>query len=643
MSAEELAPQPSEVFPTMFDNLPGMVFRRISTPSGYRFAYLSRGCAELTGHEPDDLIAPGVVRYEDLIHPEDRQKFGKELWDAIELSADYELDYRIITASGVTKWIREKGHPTYHEDGTLDYVDGIATDAMARKKIEDGALAASEEKYHQLVDLAPIAIIVQTNGIIRFVNRAGLEIMGAKDRTEVVGQSAHQFVHPETLPFLMNRVKKIMETGEQSEPTNMKFLRPDGKVIYVDSAAGPITYQGEPSIQVVMRDVTDRILLEEQLRQSQKMEAIGRLAGGVAHDFNNLLTAINGYAELGLRRMNDPDRLHRDLTQILKAGESGASLVHQLLAFSRKQVLQPKVLDVNKLIAGMEGMLQRLIGEDINLITDLGPDVANLKADPGQIEQVMMNLVINARDAMPHGGRLTITSKNAGEVTLPNREGDGEATVAAVNLAVADTGYGMEKGTVDRIFEPFFTTKETGKGTGLGLSTVYGIVNQSGGEIAVHSSPGEGTTFDILLPAATEEIDESECKVGASPGGSESVLLVEDDPNVRDLAKQILVHEGYQVTEAASGEEALDLMAAGKLKVDILVTDVVMPGMGGAALARQFRKFHPQTRILFMSGYTEDAIVQHGVLESDVAFLQKPFRTTEFAQKVRDVLDDNPY
>ncbi|MCI0486919.1 MAG: response regulator [Blastocatellia bacterium] len=381
--------------------------------------------------------------------------------------------------------------------------------------------------------------------------------------------------------------------------------------------------------------------VEEQLRQSQKMEAVGRLAGGVAHDFNNLLTAILGYSEILIASLDERDPLCKHVEEIKKASDRAASLTRQLLAFSRKQVLQPKVINLNLVVADMEKMLGRLIGEDINLVTYPDPNLGRIKADPGQIEQVIMNLAVNARDAMSGGGRISIETAN---ITLDAPHTDGHINLQSgpyVMLAVTDTGCGMDRETQSLIFEPFFTTKEKGKGTGLGLSTVYGIVHQSGGDIVVESEPGRGATFKIFLPRvadAGEIIEQAEALAEVYPV-SETILLVEDEEIVRNLLHDILRMKGYHVLEAANGIEALELCRRTSRTIDLMITDVVMPQMGGRELAERLAELRPETRVLYVSGYTEDEMVHHGVSQEKMNFLQKPFSPDALIQKVRHILD----
>jgi nitrogen-specific signal transduction histidine kinase/CheY-like chemotaxis protein len=393
---------------------------------------------------------------------------------------------------------------------------------------------------------------------------------------------------------------------------------------------------------ITERKLTQQVLRksEEHLRQSQKMEALGRLAGGIAHDFNNLLTAIIGYSSLLYDRLAGDESAIDQVLEIKTAGERATSLTQQLLAFSRHQVLQPKVLDLNAIVADFDRMLRRLVGERIKVAVDCEPALRQVRADPGEIGRAIMNLSLNARDAMPEGGTLTIETANVTltEVDVPNKE---LAPGRYVMMAVRDTGVGIDAEVRAHIFEPFFTTKDTGKGTGLGLATVLGIVEQSGGAIRCESEPGRGTTFAIFLPAVAEAVDKGAHPAGflaKAPKGSEVILLVEDEDAVRKLARMILEASGYVVLEARNGREGLALCEAHAGPIDLLVSDVVMPELGGRELAEGALKLRPGMKVMFMSGHTQDVILKEGV-QKGTAFLQKPFTAVEIAQKVRETLD----
>jgi len=422
-----------------------------------------------------------------------------------------------------------------------------------------------------------------------------------------------------------------------------RIQRPDGQIRWVQSKIKPFLSGKGNLVRIdgVISDITERKRLEEQLLHSQKLEGIGRLAGGIAHDFNNLLTAIGGHSELLLNSLESTSPLRWEIDEIRKAGERAAALTRQLLAFSRKQILEPRILDLNSAVANTEKLLRRLIGEDVDLVTLMASDLKPVKADPGQIEQVIINLAINARDAMPKGGKLTIETAN---VEVDDAYVQSHGIVQAghyVVLAVSDNGCGMNQEVQSHIFEPFFTTKEPGKGTGLGLSTVYGIVKQSGGYIWVYSEPESGTSFKIYLPQVEGEV-ELTAPVSVAPEaarGGETILVAEDEDVVRRLILTVLGKQGYTVIEAMDGDEALQISAQHPGKIELLLTDTVMPRMSGPILSQRLKTARPETKVLYMSGYTNDAVVLHDMLESGVAFLQKPFRPDDLARKVREVLD----
>jgi len=430
----------------------------------------------------------------------------------------------------------------------------------------------------------------------------------------------------------------VVLTGLSDEAVGMKA---------VQEGAQDYLIKGEIQESHLIRSLhyaRERKGMEEQLLQAQKMEAVGNLAGGVAHDFNNVLTAIMGYSELILDALPEGHPEHNHIEEIRKAGERAAALTRQLLAFSRKQILQPEVLCLNEVVSGMTKMLKRMIPEDVELVAVLDPALDRVKLDPMQMEQVLMNLAVNARDAMPKGGKLTLETANA-ELDAAYTKIHPEIQPGNyVMLAVSDTGCGMDEEIQARIFEPFFTTKEKSKGTGLGLSTVYGIVKQSGGSIFVYSEPGKGTAFKIYLPRVEEVPGErgpavEKRPVPALPQGAETVLVAEDDETLRRLIYEILQSSGYAVLEAGRGEEALRLAGEHAGPIHLLITDMVMPGMGGREVAGRLAALRPGTRVLYVSGYTDDAVVRHGVLESGVAFLQKPFVPEALLRKVREVLD----
>jgi PAS domain S-box-containing protein len=453
-------------------------------------------------------------------------------------------------------------------------------------------------------------------------------------------------IYPDDQEQIGTLCQLVLHEDQQRE-LEYRMVAADGRIVWLRNIISPVrdTEGKVQKLRGIMMDITERKQLEEQFLQSQKMEAIGRLAGGIAHDFNNLLTVIRGYTDLLLYRIGKGDPGYKNLLEISKATDRAASLSRQLLAFSRRQVLQPKMLDLNTVVTELEKMLRRLIGEDIDMVTILDPTLGYVKVDPVQIEQAIMNLVVNSRDAMPKGGKLIIKTENLYlDEAYTNQRIDVQPG-HYVMLSVSDTGCGMDEETMSHIFEPFFTTKESGRGTGLGLATVYGIVKQSGGHIEVYSEINRGTTFKIYLPRIIEE-DTREPSPNALmekwPGGSETILVVEDEEGVRALAREVLKEKGYKVLEASGCDEAISTCEQISNPIHLLLIDMVMPKMSGHELAKRLLELHPEIKVIYMSGYADDTVIQYGALESDVPFLQKPFTPTTLLHKVREVLDAPP-
>ncbi len=511
--------------------------------------------------------------------------------------------------------------------------------AIERSRSER-ARRESEERYRFLFDHNPHPMWVLDAETLAFlaVNNAALQHYGYT-RQEFLALNLNDLRPPgDTDPVLedvRNRAPGIHYLGIRRHRTK------DGTIINVELTTHALEFGNRLARLVLANDVTERIRLEEQLRQSQKMEAVGRLAGGVAHDFNNLLTVITGYGQMMLNRLRPEDPMFADLEEILNAASRAAVLTGQLLAFSRRRAAEPRVFDLNAVVAAMDKMLRRLIGEDIQLTSILSAEAALIKADAGQIEQVIMNLVVNARDAMPRGGKVVIETANVALDQKYSRTHLGVRAGNYVMLAVSDSGRGMDSETKARLFEPFFTTKEPGKGTGLGLSTVYGIVKQFGGEIWVYSEPDFGTTFKIYFPRVRNVQQEEEPKNQrmVDNRGVETVLLVEDDTEVRSLIRRVLLQQGYRVLEASGGHEALSIAKHYRGPIHLLFTDVVMNEMSGRELAGKMVPIRPELKVLYMSGYTENAIVQFGELDPGTHFIQKPFRPDSLASKLREVLD----
>lgn len=516
-------------------------------------------------------------------------------------------------------------------------VGGQIALAIERKRAEE-KIRESEARLRVLVEQLP-AVLWTVGKDLRFTSAlgAGLARLGLKPN-QIVGVSLMDYFETNDQTFLPIAAHRRATKGE---PVTFHVEWKGGS--YTCHVEPLRTAEGELQGAICMAlDITDRKQLEEQLRQAQKMEAVGRLAGGIAHDFNNLLMVIQGYADLMTERLAEGDPLRRNAEQIQTASQRATSLTRQLLAFSRKQMLAPKVLNVQSVVVEMEKILRRLIGEDIQLETSSAPDLGLIKADRSQIEQVILNLAVNARDAMPEGGRLTIETAN---VELDKAAAHPPAVLSPgkyVMLAVTDNGCGMDAETQAHIFEPFFTTKEKGKGTGLGLATVYGIVKQSGGYVWVYSEPGRGTSFKVYLPRIEDEQTargrDNKIEAKALPRGSETVLLVEDEKGVRELAREYLELTGYTVIAAEDGHTALELAAMHVGPIQLLMTDVVMPGISGRELAGRVKTIRPEIKVLFMSGYTDQAVVHHGILDTDAALLQKPFTMAALAAKLREIL-----
>ena len=524
----------------------------------------------------------------------------------------------------------------------------LVAEIAERERARDAAQTA-EDRYRSLVDGLAVGVTLVTPEGIEAANPSAERILGLtademRGRTMLDPQWRAVREDGSPFPGEEHPAAVSLRTGEPRSNVVMGVHRPDGALVWMEVSSRALVRLGETTPYAAVTsfiDVTARKQLEGQLLQSQKMEAVGQLAGGVAHDFNNLLTVITGYSAILLETLDlaAPDRA--DLEEIKRAAERAAGLTRQLLAFSRKQIMQPRVLDLNvEVIAGLDKMLRRLIGEDVELVLALDPGLDLVKADPGQLEQVLMNLAVNARAAMPGGGRLTIETSNV------DLGADQAARLSVkpgryVMLAVSDTGAGMSREAVARMFEPFFTTKEAGRGTGLGLATVYGIVKQSGGDIWVYSEPGQGTTFKVYLPTVEQTAAAATTMLSTAPlqRGSETILLVEDDETLRVLSRRILQSRGYTVLEAVNGEDALAVCEGYEQRIDLVATDVVMPRMNGRVLVERLTAQRPAVRVLFMSGYTDDDILRRGIVDPRMAFLQKPFTPEALANKVREILD----
>ncbi|HUK54678.1 MAG TPA: PAS domain S-box protein [Candidatus Binatia bacterium] len=592
-----------------------------------RIEYTNPKFTQVTGYSFEDVrgLNPRILKSGET-SPEEYRR----LWTSITRGDEWQGEFHNRKKSGELYWEFASISPIVDEAGRVTHFLAVKEDITRRKEAEE-ALRRQSSLFDQTYDAV---LVWEWDGPLTFWNR-GAERLYGYEREEALGKYPHTLLATKARGgndvFLGALARDSRWEGELEQTTR------DGKIIRLESRMVLLRESGRAYILEVNRDITDRHLLEDQLRQAQKMEAVGRLAGGVAHDFNNILGVILGYCSLVLDKLEDP-ALRRQVEEVEKAGQRATGLTRQLLAFSRKQVLEPRVLNLNSLITDLEKMLHRLLGEDVALNADLDPALGQVRVDPGQLEQVLMNLAVNSRDAMPNGGRLILQTRNIESSADAAHPRDSLPPGSYVLLLVSDTGMGMDEKTRTHIFEPFFTTKKTG--TGLGLATVHGIVKQSGGQISVETELGKGTTFRISFPRLDHSDQESQVRLPAEsiPAGSETILLVEDAEPMRAVAQEFLNLGGYTVLAASNGAEALELLHQRNIPVHLLLTDVIMPGMSGPQLADRIKALRPEIRVLFMSGYTETAIASHGVLEAGRHLIMKPFSRQSLALKVREAL-----
>jgi two-component system cell cycle sensor histidine kinase/response regulator CckA len=616
----------------------------------FRTTYVSPSIEKVLGFTPEERVRQKV---EDMITPESYQRIMARFLDELrregEPGADPDrtvtLETEYYRRDGSTVWMENQVQALRDHTGAMVGVYGVSRDVTKRKRAEED-LARARDLFEAVFQHHPnpLLLVRRDDGLVRMVNLAFEREWGYR-QAEVAGRSARTFyADPASRDEMLDRL------AQEGSLRYFESLgqKGDGSTAPVVLSVEQVDIAGEAHLIVAAQDVTERKLeeeekarLETQLRQAQKLEAIGRLAGGMAHDFNNLLAVIMGYSRLVLQRLPADAPFRQELEAIDQAGDRAASLIRQLLAFSRRQILQPKVIDLNRLVSDTEQMLRRLIGEDIDLATVLEPNLGRVLADPGQIEQLIVNLAVNARDAIEGIGRVTIETANVYLDEAYCREHTDASPGHHVMLALSDTGQGMDEDTKSKIFDPFFTTKDPDKGTGLGLATVYGIVKQSGGNIYVYSEPGQGTTFKVYLPVVQDQETAlpSESEDESFPRGEETVLVVEDEDGVRNFILDVLRYAGYTALEARHGEEALEVCRASREPIHLVITDVVMPRMSGRQLGQMLAEIRPETRVLFMSGYTDNAIVHHGLLDQGVNFIAKPFTPAGLARKIRDVLD----
>ena len=627
-----------ERFRTLADNIPGVIYL-CRNDERYTMLYLNEAVEQLTGYPREDFIE-GRVSFVELYHPDDAPGIAPAVDQALARHEAFHLVYRIRRRDGHWRWIEEYGAGVF-DDGELRLLEGFLADITHSKR--------AEEEHVRLMSAieqaAETVVITDAEGTIQYVNPAFERITGYT-REEAIGQNPRILKSGEHDDAFY---KEMWDTLTRGETWSGRLVnkKKDGTLYTEDATISPVRDTSDKIVNyvAVKRDVTEEIKLEGQLRQAQKLEAVGQLAGGVAHDFNNILTAILGNVELSMddvrSELGADHSVAAALEQIEQAAQRASVLTRQLLTFSRRGVMQPKVLNLNLILAGLNKMLRRLITEDITLDTVTDPELQSILVDTGQLEQVIVNLVVNATHAMPDGGRLTLETQNTTFDEDYTRNHAEARPGPHVLLAVSDTGHGMDAATRERIFEPFFTTKSVDKGTGLGLATVHGIVKQSGGHITVDSELGKGTTFKVYLPAvdapatrpATLELGDD------LPTGTETILVCDDHDALRHITERFLNAAGYMVLTAGNAQDALSAIAAHSRQIDLLVTDVIMPDMNGKRLAEALADTNPGLKVLFISGYASDIIAPHGVLEKGVEFLEKPFNTGTLLRRVREVLD----
>ena len=627
-TVEEALKQSEESYRLLVENLTDSVF---SLDEKGIIRYISPAGKHILGEDVGKIINRPLSEF---VYPEDLAEW-KLKFKKIVSGDSGTCDYRIVTKNNDIRYIRSSCRPVY-TNNHLTSITGIMTDITVQKRNEEEI-----NKLSLAVEQSPSSVIItDINGNIEYVNQKLTQVVGYS-REELIGENPRIFKSGHMANNVYEELWSTILSGRNWHG-ELKNKRKDGSLILEDVIISPIKNdKGAITHFVGLReDVTKQRMLEEQLRQSQKMEAIGHLAGGVAHDFNNLLTVISGYSDLILRDLPKDHKYFEKLYQVKLSGQRAEGLTRQLLAFSRKQIMKPVVLDINSLISEMEKMLRRIIGEDIDLMTVFAKDLLRVKADPGQIEQVILNLVVNSRDAMPNGGKLIIETQN---IYLDNEYVSYHPEAKAgmhIMISVSDTGCGMSKEIQSQIFEPFFSTKEKGKGTGLGLSTVYGIVMQSGGHIDMYSEPNAQTAFNIYLPSVKKNTltKKEQADLDIDQGRNETILIVEDEETVRQFILAVLNKYNFNVLVSRNSNDAIKIAKTHKKKIHMLLTDVIMPGMSGKVLSEEIIQILPKIKIIFMSGYTDDAIVQHGVLEDGINFIQKPFTPQLLIKVIKEVL-----
>ena len=622
---------------TLVERIPAMMYIAALDETSSTL-YVSPQVEALLGFTQAEWMAD-PDRWLQQLYPHDRDHMLATMARSRASDAPIRSEFRMLTRDGHLIWFRDDAMVVRNEAGQPQFLQGVMIDITERKQAEE-ALRDSEELYRLITENTGDLIgVLDQQGQTLYASPSFWPILGYAS-ADLIGTSRYDLVHPDDVVGLRDAWNKL--TVQRTSEATIRYHHADGSWRWIESHATLVTRQGDDVIVTVSHDITERKRIDAHLLQAQKMETVGHMSGGIAHDFNNMLSVIIGFIGSAQELLSQDHPAQQDLRAVETAAWQAARLTRQLMAFARKQVIEPHVLNLNMMILELDQVLRQLVSEDINLISKPALDLGQIKADAGQIEQVITNLVVNARDAMPQGGQLTIETNNITITSSTIDQRDGVAAGDYVMLAVSDTGFGMTEATQAQIFEPFFTTKEIGKGTGLGLAICYGIVMQAGGYIWADSEIGQGTTFKIYLPRVDDTAEPLTKGVehSVAPIGSETVLLVEDEPLVRELTSKLLHEQGYTVLAAANGEEALCILQGSTgAAIALLVTDVKMPRMGGEALAEQVRREYPHIKVLFVSGYGTDSLIHTGLLNPAMHFLSKPFTRLAFARKIREVLD----
>ena len=633
--------KPEINYQALVEHIPAVTYITALDEKGDRL-YISPQIEKMLGFPSSAWLTDPQLWFRQ-IHSDDRKRVLAEFYNSHKNGQPFRSEYRLIGRDGRVIWVRDEANVVRDGEDKPCLIQGVMFDISELLRAKE-ALQKSEAKFRTIFEGTSLGIaVVNMEGRLIESNPALQKMLGYNG-ADLYNKVFNELAHPEDSTRDLDLYKKLLEGEHDYYQIEKRFFKKEGGVIWgrLNVSLGK-SDGGTPQYTIhILEDITEWKQLEAQFLQSQKMETVGRLAGGIAHDLNNLFTILSGYSQLSLISLQENDPLRGNLEEIKRVTERAAELTHQLLALSRRQVLDLKVVDLNTLVQGLQKMLGRVMGEDIELTTVLDKNLGRVKIDPGQIEQVILNLVVNARDAMSTGGRLILETSNVELDEDYARRHIGVTPGRYVTLSVSDTGCGMSPEVKEQIFDPFFTTKDKGKGTGLGLSTVYGIVKQSGGNIWVYSEPGQGTTFKIYLPQVEEGADTftSQAEKDDLPQGSEMVLLVEDEPSVRSLTARFLRKQGYTVLEAGNGDEAMQIAHDHREeKIHLLLTDVVMPQMSGKEVVERLKTFYPEIKVLFISGYTETVINHHAEFQTGAPFLQKPFSWNGLAKKVREVLD----